>query len=52
MSLHLKDEISQTINSYFQGIYPPLEPANFTVSFAPVVKNPLQGGRMGKKVIV
>lgn len=41
MSLHLKDEITQTISSYLQAIYPPLEPANITISFVPMIKNPL-----------
>jgi hypothetical protein len=52
MSLQLKEEIHQTITSYLQCIYPPVEAANFSVTFVPIVKNPLEGGRQGRKVVM
>jgi hypothetical protein len=52
MSLQLKTEIEQTIGSYVKGIYPPVESANLTISFVPIVKNPLDGRKQGVKVVM
>jgi hypothetical protein len=49
MSLQLKNEIEQKVTSYIQSIYPLPEAVNYSITFVPIVKNPIQQKKKGYK---